>query len=410
MKKIKKIATSVLAVFSSMLCAYAYNVDYGGELTTGLEASSPWEHYKNLIVTEDLTGWLFVPISIEKEASVTAQATVQGVMRNVVGYKPDFDFNANLDLLNFHYNSYDGGSSYWTFNGGRFNFTDTTGLICNQTSDGAQFSYYSNKVNVSLYAGYTGLLNRQYTLMINSEGANYWQQCLEKEEDNRFYKYLNPWADPYLISSLKASFPYLFANQTLSLEASMYLGINGPSDFSTNNYNRYYFTTGLSGPLFLNGLNYNLTTTLFTTKFNGMGNMTQGNISWFAGWKDIVFSLTGVYASGEDDGISESLDTFVGFTSKSISYARYTTEHSAHTKGGFSFSAKPVKTFFVRFGMDRVFANNKGSFKYEGWQWYANCELQCTTDFKLSISEFRFFASEESKSSGGAIIKAHISF
>jgi hypothetical protein len=79
------------------------------------------------------------------------------------------------------------------------------------------------------------------------------------------------WSEPYFISSANLTFPYLIANQTPYIEASMAINTEGPSKIE-DAFDRFYITGGLYGPLIFSDLMYNFSTTFSFLPFriNGM--------------------------------------------------------------------------------------------------------------------------------------------
>ena len=136
---------------------------------------------------------------------------------------------ADIDLLKFagEFKNDDGNIS---FSAGRFSISDLTSTIFAQNCDGVFVKYANLSVEVNGYAGYTGLINGNVVSMINSPDLSF----------NKTQVYsLSPM---YVPVNATVSFPALFANQTLSVQAAAFFDLNGTS------YNRYYGTLSLTGP------------------------------------------------------------------------------------------------------------------------------------------------------------------
>lgn len=132
---------------------------------------------------------------------------------------------------------------------GRFKFSDFSGAVFSQLSDGLYLSYDTLKIKTSLYAGYTGLLNRLDVTMTENE----------YEDGDQFYA-LCPMYVPLL-----ADFSYkaLFGTHTIGAQLAAYIPVTDKN------------TLKAYGTLIANGYigtvaSYDARFTVGTEKFEGL--------------------------------------------------------------------------------------------------------------------------------------------
>lgn len=184
---------------------------------------------------------------------------------------------ADLDLLKCA-GTIQMGKSTLDFSAGRFSLSDISGAVFSQNCDGAYVNYTSPGIGFSAYAGYTGLLNSNVVYMLGKGG-------IKHIPGNKVYALSNP----YIPVSASVSFPYLFLNQSLTLQG------NGFIDLSENKYNRIYGALSLSGAV-APVVFYNFVTDFGSDFETSLMNYTKLNFSIFAGTSLITTGLE--YASG----------------------------------------------------------------------------------------------------------------
>ena len=345
MKSISKI---VLAALLLLPCP-AIALDAGTQLivsggAAGNGGGRPLDWIRaHQISTCKLLGWFDLPFVEDSSFGLAGQASIKYQQENSYDEISYITIVPDIDLLRYYYNSYDERGGF-SISAGRFNVTDKTGNIINQKIDGLYFGYTARKIQFGVYAGYTGLLNSKNTLIINSSGKNYWRSLVssslynvyldrvESVNGKDFSDYMKKidwgkfrddigrslyvWAEPYFLSSANLTFPYLFANQTPYIEASIAINTEGPSKIE-DEFDRFYITGGLYGPLIFSDLMYNVSTTFSTygdsnsnkSAFSGLANLSKLKITYFTNFHSLALSGELVYASG-DNGI---YDPFYGF-------------------------------------------------------------------------------------------------
>ena len=161
---------------------------------------------------------------------------------------------------------------------GRFTFSDFSGSIFFQTSDGLFASYDSARFKASAYAGYTGLLNRLNVSMTESE----------YEEDEQIYalcpKYIPVLAD--------FSYKVLFGSHTLGLQLAAFIPVSDDNDMKAY------------GTLIANGYigtiaSYEAKISLGTEKFDGLMLDTLFDVNFYV--NSNIMATAGIeYVSGEN--------------------------------------------------------------------------------------------------------------
>ena len=200
------------------------------------------------------------------------------------GGKPDFQNIIDIDLLKFA-----GGwtvkDGYLSLNAGRFKYVDYTATVFSQTSDGLYISYDSQKFKTSLYAGYTGLLNRLNVSMAENDS----------EENEQFYA-LCPMYIPVL-----ADFSYkaLFESHTIGLQLAGFIPLKEENTLTA------YGTFILNG-YFGKVASYDLRVTAGTEKFKSLMLDGKLDVNFYAG-SNFMITAGGEYVSGAQGKISPFL-------------------------------------------------------------------------------------------------------
>ena len=190
-------------------------------------------------------------------------------------------------------------SGEWTINkgllsaeAGRFKFSDFSGVVFSQISDGAYASYNTLKTKASCYVGYTGLLNRLNVSMTENE--------FKKKE--QFYelcpKYIPVMAD--------FSYKALFEKHTVGIQLAGYLPLE------EKNKAKLYSTVIMNG-FFGTIASYDARITLGSEKFDGLMLDAKFDTNFYLPSK-IVAAAGAEYISGKKGDIKP----FVTLTTRSI--------------------------------------------------------------------------------------------
>ena len=164
---------------------------------------------------------------------------------------------------------------------GRFKYSDYSGSVFSQTSDGAYVSYDTLKFKASAYVGYTGFLNRLNVSMVENE----------YKKNDQFYA-LCPKYIPLL-----ADFSYkaLFESQTIGLQAVYFQPV------TDDNTQKAYGTVSLNGPIG-NVAAYAAKVTLGTEKFENLMLDAKLDADYYINTKAKI-SAGAEYVSGEQGDI-----------------------------------------------------------------------------------------------------------
>lgn len=187
----------------------------------------------------------------------------------------EFKNIADVDLLKL--------SGDWTIaNGhlglalGRYKYSDFSGAVFSQTSDGLYLTYDTMKIKASVYGGFTGLLNRLNVSMMENK----------YEEGEQFYA-LCPGYIPVL-----ADFSYkaLFNSHKVGLQAAAYIPV---SDENTLKAYGTFIANGFIGTV----ASYDARVTLGTEKFEEfmLDAMLDANVYINT---NVMVTVGGEYASG----------------------------------------------------------------------------------------------------------------
>lgn len=287
MKRILTLFISIFLILSPMAA-----FDFGGYLDNASTVSKAGDNDINFDQANSLFLWASTPIGAKMYFKT------EGMCK--FNYNTSMDMSADpkmikldLDLFKFAGEFADSNGTF-SFSAGRFNYSDTTGVIFSQACDGVFLQYAGQVASLSLYAGYTGLQNSNIVSILGKDGA-----ILSAENPNGIYDL----CAGYLPVSASVSFPSLFLNQTLSVQASGFV------DFGPDSYNRMYATLDLTGPV-SSIVFYDLTTSFGTGNFENL--MNYSNLSVMIFPKSNIRITTGVmYASGNQGSFS----SFLGFSS-----------------------------------------------------------------------------------------------
>ncbi len=312
----------------------------------------------------------------------------------IYDFESDFDAEQTTNVLDLNlfevslFHNMD--SSKIGLNIGRFYFSDVTGTIFTQNSDGLRISFRNDWFNVSAYGSYTGFLNAQNIDIITTASKTFVSDGKTPLEENSDLCFsvdsdkIYDFAEKYAVADLSLNFPYLFAGQTVALE---FLGAFALSDDS---FNRMYATLAFDGPIFQT-LFYNISSTVGFVHYDGemeISNLSKIGLDYFL--KKFGFGVNAVYASGEQGGLS----AFEGFTKNTSTYSAKDFLYSGIIKAGVVASFKPLDALVLNLGSDAIFnaaaGDDKGDIEYFGFQYFADVLWQVKSDFQVGFSASQF--------------------
>ena len=197
---------------------------------------------------------------------------------------------ADVDLLKFT-GDWSIGKGSLSLNAGRFQYADYSGSVFSQISDGLYLTYKNLKINASVYAGYTGLLNRLNVYMVENE----------TKEDDQFYA-LCP---GYIPVAVDFAYKALFEKNTIGLQAEAFIPV------SEKNKLKAYGSLVASGYLGIFA-SYDARFTVGTEKFENIMMDAKFDANFYL--SSLMITLGGEYVSGEQGEIKP----FLTITSRSF--------------------------------------------------------------------------------------------
>lgn len=282
MKKILVTLVLIAGITTSL-----FSFEWGGHFNNTTRASTTDFEAVNLNQSNSL--------SISFSGALTKDKSLRFVTEGLYKYNlgipvTDTSFVNIIDLpLLKIAGSWGGPGSFLQLNLGRFGFSDKTGQVFSQTSDGINVSYSSYEWIVGMYAGYTGLLNRFNVSMIDNQFV--------KNNTDQLYDL------SYGYVPLMVDFTFTnIGDSSLGMQLQYYL------DATENRNDKAYVNLTSSGPIAGFGTYY-IAATLGTTKFENLMLRAALDLSFHAG-KNYIFNIGADYVSGKNEVFSP----FVGIS------------------------------------------------------------------------------------------------
>ena len=382
-----QIFRKVFFVFSFfMLTLKIFAVDFGGLLTNNSSIKSYGSGDFKLDQKNSALLWFRTPFDKSGENYFASEV--------VYNFESDFDSEQRTNDLDFNLLELSLAKnidfSKIALNVGRFYFSDLTGTIFTQNSDGVEISFQNNWLTVLAYGSYTGLLNAQNIDIITTAPKVFLSdgKTLCEENANLSFRVDNDkiydFAEKYAIADFMVSFPYLFANQAVSFE------FLGAFRLESDSFNRMYATFAMNGPIYKTFF-YNLSSTVGIVDYDGeteFSNLSKIGFDYFL--KKISFGLDAVYASGEQGELS----IFEGITKNTSTYSVRDFLYAGIIKTGINASFKPFDFLVFNLDSDIIFnaasGDKKEDVEYFGFQYSVDAVWQVKSDFQLGFSASQF--------------------
>lgn len=377
----KKTAVFILAL---SLFAHSFAVEYGGTLGESVELYT--NDFDPVAMDEKTKLTLFFRAPFGPSSYFAAEGNVTPTYKaNDVTEINDGDFECPLDvtLFKFAHAIRQENAASLNFAAGRFAVADSTGFILNQPIDGVSAAYNSQRLVVSGYAGYTGLLNGLNFTILNGD--------VDKSNNDFYYM-----ASPFIIGQASVYFPYLFFNQSLGIEGLTAIGTKGPNGDNAD-YNRFYGTVSLSGSV--GPQKFYLLSTTFGAEvidgdFDKLSNLSQLSFTYYIPqFYDSQVTGSVLYASGKQG----SFAAFTGLSSMEATYSAFAPEYSGLLKAGLCGTIKPKDNLLASLGTDVVFACPKEDFEYAGIQVYGSVVYQLYTDMQLGLMAHQYVGDDKNE-------------
>lgn len=392
----KYFAAALFSVFSVL--AFSAELSFFAGNNTDLKFDG--EEYKDPILkqSEAFSALAKIPFNKRGTSFLSLEAGLSHTYDKIFGdnSNSENEIIADLNILKFS-TILECSAGKFFLDAGRIFLTDLSSSVIAQPIDGASAQFSSSWFDVSVFGGYTGLLNLKNISVMDSTGYVY-----EPDDENDFYDF----CAPYIAGGFKASLPYLLFNQTISLEGMGFWDAKGPADSPKDEDNRFYGTLRLDGPL-APILFYGLSGTVSSTDFSDYGFLGKANVSLFPDFKSSSITLSASYASGN----SGPFVPFIGFTQIKACLSADEPIYSSISKIGLSGSISPVNKLYLAAGGDAVFSDNDDSaFDYYGFQVYGNAKYQLYSDVALTLFASHFAGDLSGSSRTEIAFNAVISF
>lgn len=365
----KKSLIAIL-ILASLFSFALYAFDFGGSFSnfTGLTLVKP---SVGLDQDNSLTLWLRTPLG--KNGYF---ATEGGYTFSYDGSSKEITNQLDISLLKANW-TFNTNAGKVTLDVGRFISSDCTGVIFNQNSDGFLASFNSDNFSLFGLASYTGLLN--------AHGTSYYYDNTSID-----YTKLYPLSPKYLIAGLAATFPFLFAEQSLTSEVWAFIDVNG----NPAPYNRIMATLSLNG---------NITSSLFYTFSDTVcydsliSDLAMANLTYFMDKLNSSVNLSFALATGSNSDPQKKIGGFTPFDLITCDAAG-TKAYDGIIKIGLSGTCQPTAKFLLSGGFDYLMSYDD-KYKTDGVQWSATALWQLFSDMELSLTASHFIPLAESTSS-----------
>lgn len=354
MKKIVIVCAFICSLFS--LSAYEWGglfSEYFKVNFTGKTIEDPKFRQSN-----SASLWVSAPIADEK-LFFSGQTT----------YKYNFDFGSNnlffsvfdFDLIKFS-SQINFSQSVANVNFGRLYMQDNTGSIFSQKVDAVSLITNFPNCKMTLFLGYTGLLNSINDVMLG-------QNRIAHVQNGMFYL---P-AHKYLPVIFSLNFPSIFLNQQFDFETDVFF------DLEQENFTRMYATIGFSGPI-SSFMFYKISSTFGTENFNKFTNYSSLKTNFILS-DSLLLNVNLEYASGNQLFFSK----FTGFTSRTA----YNSSLYPELSGVILPSVDLVFSFmdyYSAFSVKTVFDYPEIQMNFKGVEVCGNLLLNIFSDLQVSFS------------------------
>lgn len=394
----KYFAVILFSVFS----VFAFSAELSFFLGDNTDLKFDGEEYKEprLKQSEAFSALAKIPFNKKGTTFLSLEASLSHSYEKIFGDNSNSENNfiADLNILKFS-SIIECSAGKFFLDAGRLFLPDLSQSVFAQSLDGASAQFSASWLDVSVFGGYTGLLNLKNISVLNS-GGYVWEPG--DEDENDFYDF----CAPYIAGGVKISLPYLLLNQTISLEGLGFWDTEGPADSPEDEDNRFYGTLRLDGPL-APMVFYGLSGTASSTDFSDFGFLGRANISLFPDFKSSSVTISASYASGDRGPFVP----FIGFTQVTACLSADEPIYSGISKAGLFASIVPIDRLYCAVGGDAVFVDNDDSaFDYYGFQVYGNAKYYLFSDLALTLFASHFSGDSSDSSRTEIALNAVISF
>lgn len=278
--RMKKSLVSIAIVLSFASALFGF--EWSGVVSNNTNVLTP--DFKNVGINQSNGIDLSLTANLTKDKSL--RFATEAMYKYDLVYadkKTTFINTADLSLLKFS-GRWDINGSLLTMGAGRFEYSDKTGFVFGQESDGVSLNYTGRSLSCGFYAGYTGLLNRYTVNMTDNEKV---KASLGQVYDLCY---------AYVPLMLDVAFTNVGGNY-IGLQAEYFI------DGTVLRADKVYGSIFAKGPLSNFG-NYYVAATVGSTNFKNVMLRANLNLSFFIG-ESFMFGVGADYASGYNKVFSE---------------------------------------------------------------------------------------------------------
>lgn len=375
-------------LFAMLLLPSSFGYEWGLSLVNSTEFKGQEFDSLKLNQNDSLSLWTKIPFNKSNSSYLVGDVSYHFKYEDAGNNPVGLQNIVNLNMFKFVSELSFNNVNKMFIMAGRFPIVDSSRKVFAQSSDGLYLKYAGVFTNISLYGGYTGLLNSKEVTVLTPAETKY------KEASNDFYTL----APKYVPVSVMFNFPSLFANQQLNIQGWGFLDLNG------DNFNRYYANIELDGYL-AKGLNYSLSSVFGTVNFENLMNCSELNIKYFI---SEPFALQGsvLYASGKNG----MFDTFTGVTSNSVILAYENTECSNLFKAELGAVVSVLQKCLISAKGAYVADFTEESMDYRGIQWESNIIWNIFDDVQLSASMGQFYGQDSKDNQTRMSVNLNLAF
>ena len=184
-----------------------------------------------------ITGWIQIPFDNANDNSLAIEGSLYAAKP---ANESDFNCFADIDLFRFSFRPVSTPGMKIALDAGRIAVSDVTGLILNQTVDGAEFHGTFSFGNIDALAAYTGLLNAQ------KQGAMMSTDDFADSNTSKLYAFGSKRA----LAKIAVQMPQLLAGSDLILQGAGQYDVRSTLESdSAQTIHTAYGTAMLSGPV-----------------------------------------------------------------------------------------------------------------------------------------------------------------
>ena len=375
-------------LFAMLLLPSSFGYEWGLSLVNSTEFKGQEFDSLKLNQNDSLSLWTKIPFNKSNSSYLVGDVSYHFKYEDAGNNPVGFQNIVNLNMFKFVSELSFNNVNKMFIMAGRFPIVDSSRKVFAQSSDGLYLKYAGVFTNISLYGGYTGLLNSKEVTVLTPSETKY------KEASNDFYTL----APKYVPISVMFNFPSLFANQQLNIQGWGFLDLNG------DDFNRYYANIELDGYL-AKGLHYSLSSVFGTVNFENLMNCSELTIKYFVS-EPFALQCSALYASGKN----EIFDAFTGVTSNSVILAYENTECSNLFKAELGAVVSVLQKCLISAKGAYVADFTEESMDYRGIQWESNIIWNIFDDVQLSASMGQFYGQDSKDNQTRMSVNLNLAF